>query len=53
MAHISRRELKKDEIRETLAHGAEAVVAHQRLMWIMGTAALLVILAVFGWRFYS
>ena len=53
MAHISRRELKKDEIQETLAHGAEAVISHQRLMWIIGGATLVVILAVFGWRFYS
>ncbi len=53
MARISRKELKKDEIRETLAHGAEVALSHQRLMWIIGGAALGVVLAVMGWRFYS
>jgi predicted negative regulator of RcsB-dependent stress response len=51
--HISRKELKKNEFRETLTHGAEAVAAHQRLTWIIGSAALAVLLAVFGWRYYS
>ena len=51
--HISRKELKKNELRETLTHGAEAVAAHQRLTWIIGSAALVVLLAVLGWRYYS
>ena len=51
--HISRKELKKNELRETLTHGAEAVAAHQRLTWIVGSVALVVLLAVLGWRFYS
>ena len=51
--HISRKELKKNELRETLTHGAAAVAAHQRLTWILGSAALAVLLAVLGWRFYS
>jgi predicted negative regulator of RcsB-dependent stress response len=51
--HISRKELKKDEIRETLTHGAEALYSHQRQLWIYGGAALLALLAVFGWRFYT
>ncbi len=51
--HISRKELKKDEIRETLQHGAEAVISHQRLAGvILGTVAV-VGLAIVGWRFYS
>ena len=33
--HISRKELKKDALRETLGHGADAVAAHQRLTWIL------------------
>jgi hypothetical protein len=53
MAHISRKELKKDEIRETLAHGAEAVISHQRIVSIIVTLAVVVGLAVVGWRFYS
>lgn len=52
MSHISRKELKKDEIREGLVHGAEAL-AHQKQVWVYGAAMLAVILAVAGWRFYS
>lgn len=51
--HISRKELKKDEVRETLSHGAEAIFAHQQQIWIYGGVALLVVLAVLGWRFYT
>jgi predicted negative regulator of RcsB-dependent stress response len=51
--HITRKELKKDEIRETLQHGAEAVFSHQRLTGILLGAALLAVVAVMGWRFYS
>jgi len=51
--HISRKELKKDEFRDTLEHGAEAIATHQRLAVIIGSAALAVVLVVFGWRFYS
>jgi len=51
--HISRKELKKDEFRETLVHGAEAALSHQRMIWIIGGTALAVLLLVFGWRFYS
>jgi predicted negative regulator of RcsB-dependent stress response len=50
---ISRKELKKDALRETLTHGAESVAAHQRLTWILVSTALAVLLAVFGWRYYS
>ena len=41
--HITRKELKKDEIRETLAHGAEAVASHQQQIWIYGGILLLVV----------
>jgi len=53
VAHISRKELKRDQIGEKLASGADAVISHQRPLWIGGLAALAVILAVVGWRFYS
>lgn len=53
MAHISRKELKKDEIRETLEHGAEAVLSHQKLVGILVTIAVVVGVAIVGWRFYS
>jgi len=51
--HISRKELKKDEIRETLSHGAEAIFSHQRQVWFYGSVALFVVLVVLGWRFYT
>ena len=51
--HISRRDLKKDEIRETLVAGVESVASHQQAMWIVIVAALVVALAVLGWNTYS
>lgn len=51
--HITRKELKKDEIRETLSHGAEAIVSHQQQIWLYGGVVLLAVLAVLGWRFYT
>lgn len=51
--HILRRDLKKDEIREKLVSGVESVAAHQQAMWIVIAAALVVVLAVFGWNSYS
>ena len=50
---LSRKELRKDEVRETLSHGAQAVFAHQHQIWVYGGMALLVALAVLGWRFYT
>jgi len=50
---LSRKELRKDEVRETLSHGAQAVFAHQHQIWVYGGLALLVALAVLGWRFYT
>ena len=51
--HITRKELKKDAIREKLVHGAEAVASHQRQFWLYGGVALIVIIGALGWRFYS
>ena len=53
MQHITRKELKKDEIRETLSHGAEAVASHQQQIWTYGGIVLLVVLVVLGWRYYT
>ena len=50
---LSRKELRKDEVRETLSHGAQAVFAHQHQIWVYGGITLLVALAVLGWRFYT
>ena len=51
--HISRKDLKKDEIRAGFVHGAEAVVSHQRQVWTIGGIVLVVALAILGWRFYT
>lgn len=53
MAHISRKELKKDDLRETLAHGADAVLSHQQLTLYLLIAALVVGLGAYGWWTYS
>jgi predicted negative regulator of RcsB-dependent stress response len=53
LAHISRKELKTDEVRNTLAHGAEAVLSHQQLTLYVVVVAAIVALGVFGWRAYS
>lgn len=50
--HISRKELKTDEIRDTIVHGAEAALSHQKQIGMVIGAVVLVLLAVFGWRFY-
>jgi predicted negative regulator of RcsB-dependent stress response len=53
LAHISRKELKKDEVRETFAHGAEAVMLHQQLtMWLV-VGALAIAVGFFGWKTYT
>lgn len=51
--HISRKELKKDDIRAGIVHGAEAAMAHQKQIWLYGAVVLAIVLAVVGWRFYS
>jgi predicted negative regulator of RcsB-dependent stress response len=51
--HISRRDLKKDEIRETLVAGMETVASHQQAMWIVIVAALVIALGILGWDSYS
>ena len=51
--HILRRDLKKDEFRETLVSGVESVASHQQALWIVVTAALVVALAIFGWTSYT
>ncbi len=51
--HILRKDLKKDEIRESLVHGVESVASHQQLLYVVVTAALVVALGVFGWSSYT
>ena len=51
--HILRKDLKKDQIRESFVHGVESVASHQQILWVIVGAALAVALAVFGWSTYS
>jgi predicted negative regulator of RcsB-dependent stress response len=53
VARISRKDLKKDELRESFAHGAEAVASHQGTTAIILGVVIVVALAIFGWRYYS
>jgi predicted negative regulator of RcsB-dependent stress response len=50
--HISRKELKQDKIKETIEHGAEAVISHGQFTLIVVVVALLAALGYGGWRFY-
>jgi TolA-binding protein len=45
--------LKKDEVRDTFAHGAEAVLSHQQLTLYLLIAVVVVGVCVFGWRTYA
>jgi hypothetical protein len=51
--HISRKELKQDEFKETLTHGAEYALSHTRILWIGGLVVLAALVLVGGWRLYS
>jgi len=51
--HLSRKELKTDQLRETIVHGAEAALSHQKQLWLLVGGVALVVVLVFGWRFYS
>lgn len=51
--HISRKDLRKDEIREGLAQGATSVLAHQKDAVIFLGVCIVVLGAVLGWRLYS
>ena len=51
--HISRKELKQDKIRESFAHGAEAVYSHSQLAGLLAAIALVAVLSYAGWKFYT
>jgi predicted negative regulator of RcsB-dependent stress response len=51
--HILRKDLKKDEIRDTFVHGVESVASHQQTLWTVVTVAIIVALTVFGWSSYT
>ena len=46
--HISRKELKQDKIKETIEHGAEAVISHGQFALIVVIAALVTALSYGG-----
>jgi predicted negative regulator of RcsB-dependent stress response len=50
--HISRKELKQDRIKETIEHGAEAVISHGQFTLIVVIVILVVALGYGSWRFY-
>ena len=50
--HISRKELKQDKIKETIEHGAEAVISHGQFTLIVVILVLAVALGYGGWRLY-
>jgi hypothetical protein len=51
--HISRKELKQDKVRETIEHGAEAVLSHTRLAAIVALLAIVGASGYLAWIFYS
>jgi predicted negative regulator of RcsB-dependent stress response len=50
--HISRKELKQDKIKESIEHGAEAVLSHGQLTLIILVAVLVLVSGWGGWRVY-
>lgn len=50
--HISRKELKQDKIKETIEHGAEAVLSHGQFVGILVAVAVVLAIGYFGWHFY-
>src|SRR5207244_5971513 len=50
--NISRKELKHDKIKETLEHGAEAVISHGQFAGILVAVVLAVAIGYGGWHFY-
>ena len=51
--HISRQELKTDQVQEALSHGAQAVLSHKKGLILAIVAVAIAAGAIFGWRFYT
>jgi hypothetical protein len=51
--HMSRKELKTDEIHDTLAQGVEGVLSHQKTAALVIGVIVVVALAVGGWKIYT
>jgi predicted negative regulator of RcsB-dependent stress response len=53
VAHISRRELKTDEFRDSLESGYEFLSEHKRTIWQVAIIVVVAACAVFAWRYYT
>lgn len=51
--HISRKELKTDQVQEALWHSSEAVLTHKKALISTAIVVAVIIGAIFGWRFYT
>lgn len=51
--HISRKELKQDKIRESIEHGAAAIISHKAFAAILLVLVAAVGLGAGGWRIYT
>jgi predicted negative regulator of RcsB-dependent stress response len=51
--HISRKELKHDRVRESIEHGAEAVLSHTRIVSIVLLAGIVLLCGYYGWKIYN
>lgn len=51
--HIPRKQLKKDEVRETLQQGADALLSHQTFTIYVLVVAVIVAVGIFGWKTYT
>jgi len=51
--HISRKELKHDRVRESIEHGADAVLSHTRIVSTVLLAAIVLLAGYYGWRMYN
>lgn len=50
--HISRKELKQDRIKETIEHGAEAVLSHGQFAALLVAVVAVIAIGYEGWHFY-
>jgi predicted negative regulator of RcsB-dependent stress response len=50
---LTRKELKTDEVRDTLVHGADLVFGHQAITFLIVIIAVVAALGVFGWKTYA
>ncbi len=50
---LTRKELKTDEVRETLVHGADFVFGHQAITFLLVIIGVVVALGIFGWKTYA